>query len=168
MAQTKKPQEEILQTAQREVQPAGQVEITPEEFPASAPQIFGNGPDRAEPAAKSLAEQERHRQKREQEKHRGGMDARSQAAENPKFSGSSNRRWVASPPPLPIVADWCRSRRFRTAAPRNRISRPPTNSARETPFGRCPGSCERSTSVRRMSFFLGLDAFGEAAGGGSP
>jgi len=72
-------EEEILQSAERDVDPAVQVEVATEEAAAKDGEIFGEGADGAEPRAEGLFEENAHQDEGEEEKHRGGMDERNVA-----------------------------------------------------------------------------------------
>src|SRR5271166_2421071 len=59
------------------------MKIALEDFLPCLPQILGDGSNGAEPTAKSLAEEKRHRKEREQQKHRGGVNSWNLATQEP-------------------------------------------------------------------------------------
>ena len=79
----KKSQQKILQSAQRQINPARQVEIPPKQFFPRPPQIFRKSSNRTKPTAKCLPKHKRHRNKRQQQKHRCRMHQRDLPAQQP-------------------------------------------------------------------------------------
>src|SRR5581483_3170746 len=69
-------EQQILQAAERDINPFPEDEIAAEKPYSQAAEILGNGTDRAEPTAKRFAKQECHGQERDEQEHRGGMDGR--------------------------------------------------------------------------------------------
>ena len=81
MMKTKKREQQIFESAQRNVEPARKAKIVAENFFADASQHFGKCSDGAEPGAERFLCEETHGQKRHEEKHGRGMNGGHAAGE---------------------------------------------------------------------------------------
>src|ERR1035437_7996343 len=75
-------EQQILQPTKRNIEPARQKKVAAEELLSRAPQVFRDRSHRAKPATECLAEQERHGQKRDQQKHARRMQRRHMVGKN--------------------------------------------------------------------------------------
>ena len=75
----KECEQQIFQTAQRDVEPAGHIEIAAEDFAAELPEIFRRSADGTKPRAESFFEQQAGRQEYAEKNQRRGMDFRNVA-----------------------------------------------------------------------------------------
>jgi hypothetical protein len=72
----KKPQQQVLEASQRDIQPARQPEIPAEGPLSEPPEVLGHGADGTEPGAETLPRQPRHPEEGDEQEHAGRMQRR--------------------------------------------------------------------------------------------